>query len=84
MAASSTVSIITAISAATAAAGGIYAATQGGPKAAGQPQAAKDPNANVYKDRNAQNAIVQGGTSTGTGSLLTSGGNVAGNTLLGQ
>lgn len=84
MAASSTVSIITAISAATAAVGGIYAASQSGTKAAGQPQAAKDPTANVYKDRNAQNAMIQGGGSTGTGSLLTSSGNVAGNTLLGQ
>jgi hypothetical protein len=84
MAASSGTAIATAIAAVVGAGAGIYSATQSGGKAQGQPQAAKDPNANVYKDRNAQNAIVQGGTSTGTGSLLTSSGNIAGNTLLGQ
>lgn len=84
MAASSITSIITAVAGAVGAAGGVYAATKSGPKAQGPTQAAKDPNANVYKDRNAQNALVQGGDSTGTGSLLTSAGNVAGNTLLGQ
>lgn len=47
-------------------------------------QAAKNPDADVYKNRNAQQALVQGGASTGTGSLLTSSSNVAGNTLLGQ
>jgi hypothetical protein len=83
MAAATTIQIISAAAAAVGAAGGIYSATKAGPKAQGQPQAPKDPTANVYKDRNAQNAII-GGDSTGTGSLLTSSGNVAGNTLLGQ
>jgi len=78
---SGTLAAITAISAATAAVGGIYAATKPGPKAQGQPQAAKDPTANVYKDRNAQNALVQGGDSTGTGAVLASPGNVAGNMM---
>lgn len=54
------------------------------PKNTPASQAEKNPDANVYKDRNAQNAIIQGGGSTGTGSLLTNSGNVAGNTLLGQ
>lgn len=84
MAGSGTIAALQAAAAVVAAGASVYSATQGGPKAQGQPQAAKDPNANVYKDRNAQNAIVQGGASTGTGSLLTSSGNVAGNTLLGQ
>lgn len=84
MAASSGTAIATAIAAVVGAGAGIYSVSQGGPKAQGQPQAAKDPTANVYKDRNAQNALIQGGASTGTGSLLTGGGNVAGNTLLGQ
>lgn len=81
---SSTLAAITAAAAAASAAGSIYAATKPGPKAAGPTQAAKDPNANVYKDRNAQNSLIQGGASTGTGSLLTSNSNIAGNTLLGQ
>lgn len=84
MAASGTIGIIQAVAAVAGAAGGIYAATKPGPKAPGISQAAKDPAASVYKDRNAQNALVQGGSSTGTGSLLTSSSNIAGNTLLGQ
>lgn len=75
---------VVAAAAAIGAGGSIYQATQSGGKAAGQPQSAKDPTTNVYKDRNAQNAIVQGNAGTGTGSLLTSSGNIAGNTLLGQ
>jgi hypothetical protein len=82
--ASTTIAAITAAAAAVGAGVSVYGATQGGPKAQGQPQASKDPTANVYKDRNAQNAALQGGASTGTGSLLTSSGSVAGNTLLGQ
>lgn len=74
----------TAAAAVVSAGTSLYSASQGGPRAQGTPQASKDPIANVYKDRNAQNAQIQGGASTGTGSLLTSGGNVAGNTLLGQ
>lgn len=54
------------------------------PKNPAVTQAEKSPDANVYKDRNAQNALISGNAGTGTGSLLTSSGNVAGNTLLGQ
>lgn len=81
--ASTTIALVAAAAAAVGAGASVYSATQA-PKAQGQPSTPKDPNANVYKDRNASNAAIQGGASTGTGSLLTSAGNVAGNTLLGQ
>lgn len=73
----------TAAAAVVSALGGVYSATKAAPKGPGAAQASKDPNADVYKNRNAQNALIQGNAGTGTGSLLTSG-NVAGNTLLGQ
>jgi hypothetical protein len=52
------------------------------PKAPGLVQAEKQPDVNVFRDKNASNALVQGNAGTGTGSLLS--GNAPGNMLFGQ